>query len=377
MQLKLEKLQGIVKDEMRKEKSAHQLIREAINIFGPAIEVSSDPRKVFAAINDELTVMESKGLDLPVGEIKVSTLLAAANTHKEAKKIAARLLPERYAIKFLGDRDSSVRCAAAKRFSSEQLKEAVRRFPMDDQLATIARQKMLSEAGIPTPKISDEEFDIYGDGPLGEVMDGFQPDDLTDGWYKRTAKKMFDDYKGRFDGNWKNLAISRLCSSVYATSGVKIDSLKLHKELEDIIDSDGVIKEGYLKSLKSELLIESTEEETAMLPILEESFFIDPVKDLLRENTTNASFISAAETFFNIEQELIDESVSEPNDLSEVEIPKQGILPEGVSWDAQTEQALDRYVTSWNKRSASRGSNCKIVWNHGFDKEINFSLVDR
>jgi len=377
MQLKLKKLQGIVKETMKKEKAAHQLMREAIQVFGPSVEVSSDPRRVFAAINDKLTVMEARGQDLPVGSLRVSALLSAAETSKEARKLAARLLPEKYAVKFLSDKDSSVRCAAAKRFSYEQLAESLRRFPFDDQLLTIAQQKRLFEAGIPTPKIDDEQFDMYGDGPLAEVLDGYEPEDLTDGWYKRMAVKIFNDYRGRLDGNWKHLAVSNLCSSIYATSGVKVDAMKLKETLEEVCENYGFLKEGFVfEELKERIIFEADEAEADVMPLLDENFFADPVKELLREGASKSSYIDAANKLFNITHDVIEESLY-TGDVQLVEAPQYGKLPTGYNWNSTAEKALDRYVSNWNDRSAARGSNCRIAWNYGFNTKINFTVVDK
>ena len=377
MQLKLKKLQGIVKETMKREKAAHQLMKEAVEVFGPTVEVSSDPRRVFAAINDKLTVMEARGQDLPVGSLRVSALLSAAETNKEARKLAARLLPEKYAVKFLTDKDSSVRCAAAKRFSYDQLAETLRRYPFDDQLLTIAQQKRLFEAGIPTPKSDDDQFDMYGDGPIAEILDGYEPEDLTDGWYKRMAVKIFNDYRGRLDGNWKHLAVSRLCSSIYATSGVKVDYMKLTEELEAVCENYGFLKEGFaFEETKERLIFEADEAETNVMPILDESFFADPIKELLREGSSKTSYVDSANKLFNITHDLIEESLY-TGDVQLVEAPQYGRLPGGYNWNSSAEKALDRYVSNWNERADARGSNCRIAWNYGFNTKINFSVVDK
>lgn len=377
MQLKLKNLQGIVKETMKREKAAHQLMKEAVEVFGPTVEVSSDPRRVFAAINDKLTVMEARGQDLPVGSLRVSALLSAAETNKEARKLAARLLPEKYAVKFLTDKDSSVRCAAAKRFSYDQLAETLRRYPFDDQLLTIAQQKRLFEAGIPTPKSDDDQFDMYGDGPIAEILDGYEPEDLTDGWYKRMAVKIFNDYRGRLDGNWKHLAVSRLCSSIYATSGVKVDYMKLTEELEAVCENYGFLKEGFaFEETKERLIFEADEAETNVMPVLDESFFADPIKELLREGSSKTSYVDSANKLFNITHDLIEESLY-TGDVQLVEAPQYGRLPSGYNWNSSAEKALDRYVSNWNERADARGSNCRIAWNYGFNTKINFSVVDK
>ena len=377
MQLKLKNLQGIVKETMKREKAAHQLMKEAVEVFGPTVEVSSDPRRVFAAINDKLTVMEARGQDLPVGSLRVSALLSAAETNKEARKLAARLLPEKYAVKFLTDKDSSVRCAAAKRFSYDQLAETLRRYPFDDQLLTIAQQKRLFEAGIPTPKSDDDQFDMYGDGPISEILDGYEPEDLTDGWYKRMAVEIFNDYRGRLDGNWKHLAVSRLCSSIYATSGVKVDYMKLKEELEAVCENYGFLKEGFaFEETKERLIFEADEAETNVMPVLDESFFADPIKELLREGSSKTSYVDSANKLFNITHDLIEESLY-TGDVQLVEAPQYGRLPGGYNWNSSAEKALDRYVSNWNERADARGSNCRIAWNYGFSTKINFSVVDK
>lgn len=373
MQLKLKKLQSVVKDAMKKEKSALQLMRECLQVFGPSVDVSSDPRRVFTAVNDKLSIMESRGQELPVGSIRTSTLMSASGTSKEARKIAARLLPERYALKFLVDRDSSIRCSAAKRFSYDQLKESLQMYPFDDQLSTIAQRKKLFEVGLPKPKEVDPHLDIYGDGALGEVLDGYGPDDLTDGWYKRTAKKIYEDYSGRLDGNWKNLAVSRLCSSVFATSGVKIDPMKLHQELAKISDAEEkALEESYDPDPDLTMLFESVGADAPVLPVLEENYFVNPVKSLLSESTTRSTYINSSERLFNVSYDVIVDSLDE-----EVKVPNSGLLPEGVSWDVTTEKALDKYVRSWNERASSQGTKTRIVWTYGNDDKVQFKVVDR
>jgi len=339
------------------------------------VDVSNDPRRVFAAINDQLSIMEARGEDLPIGSLRVSTLLAAASTGREARKIAARLLPEKYAVKFLVDSDSSVRCAVANRLSLAQLKEAVRRFPNDDSLSAIVRKKKIFEAGIPAPKVEDEHFDMYGDSTIGEVLDGYEPEDLTDGWYKRTALNIFNDHRGRLDGNWRHLAVSRLCSSIYATSGVKVDAMKLREILDEVCENSGFLKENFnLDDLKDKLMTESIDEETNILPILEESFFADPVKDLLRESRSN--YIDTANELFGVTHDVIEESYVS-GETQEVDVPKFGKLPQGYCWNSTAEKALDRYTSSWNDRASARGSNARLAWNYGFNTKINFTLVDK
>jgi len=375
MQLKLKNLQTIVKETMKKEKAAHQLMREAVEVFGPSVEVSSEPRRVFAAINDQLSIMESRGEDLPIGSLRVSTLLAAASTSREARKIAARLLPEKYAVKFITDADSSIRCAVARRLSFGQLKEIVRRFPNDDALTAIVQKKKIFEDGIPTPKIKEKHFDMYGDSTIGEVLDGYDPEDLTDGWYKRMALKIFNDHNGRLDGNWKHLSVSRLCSSIYATSGVKIDAMKLREILDEVCETNGQLKENFsLHDLKDKLMTESIDEEINVLPILEERFFADPIKDLLRES--RSGYIDAANLLFDITHSSIQESYVSGK-IQEVDIPKFGKLPQAYCWNSTAEKALDRYTSCWNDRAAARGSNARLAWNYGFNTKINFMLVDK
>lgn len=376
MQVNFKKLQGVVKEAIKKEKAARQLMREAVEYFGPAVDLSKDPMRVFEAVNDQLTVMESRGEDLPVGVLKTSTLLMASSSGKEARKLAARLLPEKYAVKFLSDKDSSVRCAAANRFSYSQLTEALKKFPSDDALFVIASKKLICEDGVPTPPADDEHFDLYGDGPLGEMLDGYEPEDLTDGWYKRTALKIYNDHKGRFDGNWKFLAVSRLCSSIHATSGVKIDSLKLREILDKICENYGVLMdEGIsLLDLKEKLLMESRLEEEISFPVLDESFFDNEIKVLLSESKSN--YINKANELFEITHEVIEESLI-AGDTQAVKAPKYGKLPKNYIWDSNVEKSLDTYTSLWNGRAKARGSNAKLAWSCGFNNRINFNLLDK
>ena len=375
MNLKLKNLQDIVKETIKKEKAAQQLMREAVQVFGPSVDVSNDPKCVFIAVNDQLSIMESRGEDLPINSLRVSTLLAAVSLGREARKIAARLLPEKYAIKFLLDTDVSVRCAIANRLSVEKLNAAVLRFPNDDALATIVRKKKIFEAKIPAQKSKDKYFDMYGDSTIGEMLDGYEPEDLTDGWYKRTALQIFSDYKGRFDGNWRYLAVSRLCSSIYATTGVKVDAMKLRELLDEVCENSGSFQESFsFGGLKDKLMLESITEEINMFPILEESFFEDPVKDLL--HACRASFINLANETFSVTHDTIEESFAS-GEMKEVEVPQFGKLPQNYQWNSIAEKALDRYTNSWNDRAVARGSNARLKWVHGFNTKINFKLSDK
>ena len=189
MHLKLRELQAVVKSEMKKDKSYSSLREEIFRVFGPSVMVSHSYDKVFEAANEQLDIMESSGR--APGSFKLSVLIEAASLDSaSARKLSARLLPERYIQRLVADKSSAVRCAAAKRLPLNIVKEAVKKFPGDEALRSVARDKRLSEAGLPNPKPVTEPFDMYGDKPMGDSAKTGEGEAPSDDWYDRWAHKL-------------------------------------------------------------------------------------------------------------------------------------------------------------------------------------------
>lgn len=367
MHLKLEELQRVAKKTI-KEEQKHAYIRdELFRVFGPPVMVSKNCERVAEAVNEQLDLSESSGRDVQRGYVKTSVLVEASiSSSAIVRKVAARLLPVKMAARLLNDPSSSVRCAAAKRFPCESLKESVRRFPNDDQLRSIFRQKKLHEAGLPKPKEVDEPFDMYGEEPLGDAAKTRVLDkDLPDTWYERLAHKLCAEYGSNLEGQWEEILATRVVASHFSTTGVKLDREKLLKCIYDCIKEreDAVLGEGSLKSIAMRLLRESYMDEAAM-PALDE-VRNDPVADLLESNYSSSQYIDEAEKLFSVRKSTVPAGIKKYRigEGSHVEtlIPVNGRIP-GGSITSIVEQALDRYVDSWNKRQALSGEPYRLSW---------------
>lgn len=367
MHLKLEELQRVAKKTIKEEQKHASIRDELFRVFGPPVMVSKNCERVAEAVNEQLDLSESSGRNVQRSVVKTSVLVEASLSSSAAvRKVAARLLPAKMAARLLNDPSSSVRCAAAKRLPFEALKESIKRFPNDDQLRAIFRQKKLNEAGLPKPKEVDEPFDMYGEEPLGDAVKTRVSDkDLPDTWYERLAHKLCSDYGGNLEGQWEETLATRVVASHYSTTGVKLDREKLLKCIYDCIEEreEAVLGEGSLKSIAARLLRESYMDESVM-PIFDE-VRNDPVADLLESNFSSAQYIDEAEKLFFVRKSTVPAGIKKyrigEGTHIETLVPVNGKIP-GGSITPTVEQALDRYVDSWNKRQALSGEPYRLSW---------------
>lgn len=370
MHLKLEELQRVAKETIKEEQNNKSLREELFRVLGPSVMVSKNCEKVTIAANEQLDLLESLNRPVDRNEFKTSVLIEAAKSKfSSARKIAARLLPERIAVRLLTDPSSSVRCAAARRSPYILVKEAFKRFPNDDQLRTITREKRLHEAGLAVPEVVDEPFDMYGEEPLGASVKQKITGDLPDTWYERLAHKICSEYGGNLEGQWEEIIATRIVASHFSTTGVRLDRDKLLKLIYDCIKTreDAVLEEGSLKSISARLMRESYLDE-AVLTIHDEERN-NPVADLLESNFSSAQYVEEAEKLFLIRKSIVPAGIKKYRlgEGSHVEtmIPVNGKIP-GDKMDATSESALDRYVESWNKRQAISGEPYVLSWGpHG------------
>ena len=91
----------------------------------------------------------------------------------------------------------------------------------------------------------------------------------------------------------------------------------------------------------------------------------DPVSDLLESNYSSAKYIEEAEKLFSVRKSTVPAGIKKYRigEGSHVEtlVPVNGRIP-GGSMTATAEQALDRYVDSWNKRQALAGEPYRLSW---------------
>lgn len=380
MQLKLEELQRVAKKTIREEQKHAMLREELFRVFGPPVMVSKNCERVAEAVNEQLDLFESSGREVQRGSIKTSVLVeASASNSAVVRKVAARLLPVKMASRLLTDPSSTVRCAAAKRLPYETIKEAVRMFPNDDQLKTIVRQKKILEAGLPKPETVDEPFDMYGEEALGDtVKTKVSEKDLPDAWYDRLAAKLCAEYGSNLEGNWEEILATRVVASHYSTTGIKLNRDKLLDAIYDCIKEreEAVLGEGSLKAIAARLLRESYLDDP-VLPILEEKS--DPVIDLLESNFSSAQYVSEAEKIFSIRKSTVPAGIKKyrlgEGSHKETLIPVNAKIP-GGSMSVVVENALDRYVDSWNKRQALEGEPYRLSWGLGAALDsVSFNLT--
>lgn len=366
MHLKLEELQQVVKKTIKEERIGLALREELYKVLGPSIVVSNNIERISEAANEQLDVMEATGREPDRLSVKLSVLAAATKSrYPSVRKVAARLLPERLASKLLMDPSSSVRCAAAARLPYAMIKEAVRRYPGDDQLRTIARSKKLHEAGIPTPKPQEEHFDMYGEEPLGDAVATPNPlKDLPDTWYERIAQKLCKEYGTNLEGQWEEILATRVAASYYATSGVRIDRDKLLKCIYDCLKErdDAVLGEGSLRAIAARLR-ESSHLDDAVMPVLEEQ--TDPIETLLESDVSTSEYVSRTEEIFSIKKSTVPAGIKKyrlGEGLRETQIPVKGQIPGTGRVTPTVEKALDRYVDAWNKQQSMNGEPYRLSW---------------
>jgi len=380
MHLKLEELQKVVKKTI-KEEQRHSAIREELfRVFGPPVMISKNHEKVAEAVNEQLDICESTGRQIQRGIVKTSILVeASVDDSAIVRKMAARLLPEKMVVRLLNDPSSSVRCAAAKRCAYSLVKESIKKFPHDDQLKTIVRLKKLQEAGLPTPKVNDEPFDMYGEEPLGDAArTKYSDKDFSDEWYSRLAHKLCTEYGKNLEGNWEETIATRVAASQYSVSGAKIDREKLLKCIYDCVKEreDAILGEGSLKAIAKRLLREAHMDD-AVMPLIEDRN--DPVSDLLESNCSSAKYVEEAEKLFSVRKSTVPAGIKKyrlgEGSHKETLIPVNAKVP-GGNMNVTVENALDRYVDSWNKRQALEGEPYRLSWGLGAALDsVSFNLT--
>lgn len=362
MHLRLEELQRVVKKTIKEEKSYGAVREELFRVLGPSVMVSTNCAKVAEAANEQLDLLEATGRSPRRNQFKFSVILEAASCPSaEVRKIAARLLPERIVARLIVDPSSKVRCAAARRLPYEVVKEGLRRYPGDDQLRTIARDRKITEAGIPTPKVVEEPFDMYGDVPVGR---GPQVEkDVQDTWYDRLAYKLCKEYGSNLERQWEEILATRVVASHYATSGIKLDRDKLLNAIYKCLEArdEAVLEEGSLRSIAARLRSESHLDESAM-PVIETK--TDEIGELLESSLSSSQYVERAEKVFCVKKSSVPAGIKKyrigEGVSGETMIPVKGKAPNGI--DARSERALDAYVEHWNKQQSIRGEPYRLSW---------------
>jgi hypothetical protein len=251
------------------------------------------------------------------------------------------------------------------------VKEMVRRFPNDDNLRSIEKTKRLMEKGLPSPKIEEEYFDMYGEEPLGNAYDDVEHPGLTDAWYDTLALKIFNMYGRNIESQWEEDTVHRYVDSI-SSMHVDVDREKLLKKVYELLDSrdEKVVKESTLKNLAARLRLEDEE----VMPVIPET--VDPVEEMLSSRLSNHEYVSRFEKTFFVEHK----ATKTPDYLNEIcegtgivfhpaqaKIPSQSLRP-------IDERALDTYVKAWNFKESK--SLYRLTWSPDQERIdlVNFHL---
>ena len=268
MRLKLENLQKVVKQVIDEEKNSSFLCEEVSKALGTGVLVEHGINRMAESANEALDVMIVTGKS--PGRVKTSLLMKFINSDShEIRKLVARLLPESFLLQMANDKHPQVRAAVARRLPRKIVKEMIEKNPSDDYLKVLERDQRILEAGLPTPVVSDTEFDLYGEFPLGPIEDSVEHPGLTDQHYKTIAHKVVKDYGGNLEGQWEEIAVKRYCDS-NETYGVLVDPFKLLKYVYEILDArdEAVMKEHSSLSNIAKKLRENSQMEEACMPVI-------------------------------------------------------------------------------------------------------------
>lgn len=382
MRLKLNELQKLVNKAMNEEKAATALKAEIARVLGPAVITEGKLSDVVAAANDRLDVLERTGRTTRlVWEGKVA---AGWMDHEdpEIRKFAARICPEQFLGKMANDRNPGVRAAVAGRLSLNAIKEMIRRFPKDDQLRSIFRQKrQLSEAGLPKPEEQPLGHDpVDGKERLGDAVRTLEVPDLSEAWYHEAAMRLMHDYGQNLEYAWEAVAVRRYAQSTKALSGVVIDEKKLLKNVKDLIKEKedramerNALKEtlDWLESMdRNELLAEGIAPEET-----------DPVYELVEGNLTGEQLIQSMSKLFNIQEGMLPMGIRKyrlgEGSARQTLVPVVGTLPHKHGFRAVDEKALDAFCEAWTKRQQMAGEPLRLEWtNHPTDcNKVGFTCI--
>lgn len=384
MRLKLQHLKNVVRRARSEERIVEVLRAEVTRVLGPIMDTSLKIESLAEQVNDRVEVMNRTGRTAHFG-FKSSTVVPFMNhASAEVRMMSANLVSPQQLGKLAADPHSMVRAVVAQRADMQVVREMMRRFPRDENLRSIYQQRkvLMSEAGLPNAKANDEEFDINGDGRMGDAAKQPEGPELTDAWYDTTALRLFDKYDKNLEGNWEEKAVNNLVRHTKVTNGVEIDGEKLLKAVKDHIEEreDRALERDSLKEMAARLHAEADEtdllQESTSLHYTDDA---DTIRDLLESNLLPTQFIEQFNKILDVRHSDVPPGIKK-HKLGEHavsgQIPVKGRLPHGRSIRALDEQALDRYVRFWNGHQRLNGEPMKIQWNAHPSEEcvVGFSI---
>ena len=373
MHLKLEELQKLVTKVVKEEKRYDSLKEEISRVVGPVVVTTHDLKLMAETANNRLDVLARSGQQIK--PVKTSVLLRFIDSHEpEVRRLIARLLPESFVRKMKFDKNYAVRWAVAERLSSKLVAEMIRKFPNDDQLRTIYKTKKLNEAGLPSPKLADEEFDINGEKPLGDTARYEDHPGMTDVWYDSLARDIVNKHGRTIEASWEEKAVDTYANGL-ASQGVEIDSKKLLDAVYEFLAKrdENSLEENTLRKIVATLR-EEVVLETPYMPIVREN--VDTVSDLLKSHVSPVEYIQKFETTFSVVKSAVD-NVGKKQGINEnfarVVVPAEATLPMG-SLRPSDEKALDTYTKNWNRLRQLRNQPYRLSWTPDTEGKVSFCL---
>ena len=387
MRLRLEELQKVVKRAVDEERAAETLRTEVNRVLGPAIIAEGRVELVAEAANNWMDVLERTGRSSRLS-FKPSVMVRWLDHNSpEVRKFAARVVPEKFLAKMTNDKNGTVRAAVARRLPVGAVREMLKRFPKDDQVRVIYKEKRLAEAGIKQPKEEPLGHDPAEDAErLGDAVKQDNSSELSELWYRERAIKFMADYGTNIEDNWEELAARRYAASVKATSGVEIDEAKLLKAIKQLIKEreDRAMERSALRETLEYLKRQEEHEvlsESVAMPVI--SLDVDPVRELVEGNLTPSTYLDEANMLFKVQEATVPPGIrkhrlGERNARSST-VPVIGRLPHTEGFRAVDERALDMYCSHWNDRQQLQGEPLKLEWsNHPDDvNKVSFSVILR
>lgn len=370
MRLRLRELQSVVKRVVDEERAAATLRAEVNRVLGPAVIAEGRVEVVAKMANDRIDVLERTGRASRLA-FKPSVMVKWLNhASPEVRKFAARVVPEKFLTRMTCDKDSAVRAAVARRLSVGAVSEMLKKFPRDDELRVIYRQKKLAEAGIKQPAEEPLGHDPVEDAErLGDSAKQDDGAELSEQWYRDRALKFMMDYGGNIEDAWEEVTARRYCASLKATSGIEVDEAKLLKAIKELIKEreNRALERSALKETLAWLKGQEERElltETVVMPVISEE--TDPVRELVEGNLTPSTFIDKAGRLFRIQSSTLPADIQKrclgDRGGGQEQVPVVGYLPHGRDFRAIDERALDMYCEAWNGRQMLQGEPLRLEW---------------
>jgi hypothetical protein len=335
--------------------------------------------EITGRLNEKLQVDLYKygksSIKLPVSLLKNLSKHNSTN----ARIIAAKLLPENLAKNLKNDKSRDVRISYASRAPIGVIVEMCKKYPKDDQLIEIKNNK-LDELSL--------DNCVSGQAIVNSKFEENQLE-LTDHWYELQARKLLEDY-GEFtvtpifvEKHWNPTAVNKYCQALKASYQIEIDIEKLQSAVDNYLqslDKSRVEYNGSLTEIKSYLQNQLKYENSLDESIIFE--FSDQEKDfaqnLYETQCSNNEYIKLFESMFRIKKSCVPRAVRNyylnEDSVRSVELPAQGYVLENAAIE-NVENAISRYVSSWNHKHSNLNIPLKIDWDYNpRSNKILFSL---